>query len=475
MSDRRSGGAWSVAADCIDLRTTAGRLDRAADSANDCFAGVVVLAGSLPADTAVVSPGSALEVGRLVGSLSVGSRSLAGLGMRTTLTARSLRWSATAYERADQLRTGTRATLRWAAAPVVGPAVLGGVGVAWVGGYADGGVPGGNARAMATLTELLREHPELTYEVLDLARLIVPGVLAEGRNLFEAQVVSVVAVGMQFGVLRDDRPLTVRPVTPYARPVTRSGRPLTIAGYLDEQGALESDRAGSTDSRVRVHRIVKPDGSAGWVVQVPGTQDWSMTGSSTPSDGTANLRTMAALPSTLYPAIETALRTAMRQAGVPPGREPVMLVGHSQGGIVATRLAQDQRFRSTFRVTSVVTAGSPVSRMALPPSVTSFDVAHSTDVVPRTDAADSPDVLNRYAYDLDPTPEPGDESDLFAVHGARRYAASARRVADPSSTDPNVVAFYGQGAAFFDPSGTATDTVYDFSLQRPPAPPPQPP
>jgi pimeloyl-ACP methyl ester carboxylesterase len=60
------------------------------------------------------------------------------------------------------------------------------------------------------------------------------------------------------------------------------------------------------------------------------------------------------------------VRQAIDAAGVPVGAA-VMLVGHSQGGIVAMNLAGDHRFNGgRVAVTHVVAAGSPISTKPLP-------------------------------------------------------------------------------------------------------------
>lgn len=61
-------------------------------------------------------------------------------------------------------------------------------------------------------------------------------------------------------------------------------------------------------------------------------------------------------------AYEEAVQEAMRRAEIPPGSE-VMLIGHSQGGITAMDLAADPGFNARYKVTHVLTAGSPAQDM----------------------------------------------------------------------------------------------------------------
>lgn len=54
---------------------------------------------------------------------------------------------------------------------------------------------------------------------------------------------------------------------------------------------------------------------------------------------------------------------AMKQAGI-KSNEPVALIGHSQGGIVAATIASD--LKDDYDIEHVVTAGSPVANHPIP-------------------------------------------------------------------------------------------------------------
>ena len=62
-----------------------------------------------------------------------------------------------------------------------------------------------------------------------------------------------------------------------------------------------------------------------------------------------------------------------------------MLVGHSQGGIIAGQLASDPAFVRDYGVTNVLTYGAPIDHMQLAPGVQALQVQHRFDVVPRLD------------------------------------------------------------------------------------------
>lgn len=57
------------------------------------------------------------------------------------------------------------------------------------------------------------------------------------------------------------------------------------------------------------------------------------------------------------------VQEAMKQAGI-KSNEPVALIGHSQGGIVAATIASD--LKDDYDIEHVVTAGSPVANHPIP-------------------------------------------------------------------------------------------------------------
>jgi pimeloyl-ACP methyl ester carboxylesterase len=85
----------------------------------------------------------------------------------------------------------------------------------------------------------------------------------------------------------------------------------------------------------------------------------------------------------------------MHQAGVRRD-DPVLLVGHSEGGMVAVEAARDALATGQFAVTHVVTAGSPIGRTvgALPRSVQVLALENSRDLVPHLDGTANPDEPN---------------------------------------------------------------------------------
>lgn len=168
------------------------------------------------------------------------------------------------------------------------------------------------------------------------------------------------------------RPARVSPVPPSWSTVT--GR-LTDADLLRRTAAV-ADRSRSAKAAVlEVLRTTTPGGGRRWTVLVPGTQDL-LVGGPSPLDNLTNLEAMAGLPT----AVETGVTSALDQAGVAPG-EAVMLVGHSQGGMVAARLAADPVFTARYDVRAVLTAGGPVGGIAVPADVAVLSLEEIEDPV----------------------------------------------------------------------------------------------
>jgi hypothetical protein len=162
-------------------------------------------------------------------------------------------------------------------------------------------------------------------------------------------------------------------------------RPVAWAGPVGGIGQLIGRIPAATGvSVVHVERLVTPDGVR-WVVTLPGTADWSPLAGRTPFDLTGDVRLMAGRDS----AGRAGVVAALRAVGVRPG-EPVMLAGHSQGGMVAAALAADPRVRREFTITHVVTAGAPIGLVPVPRDVRVLSLEHTEDLVPRLDGRDNP-------------------------------------------------------------------------------------
>jgi hypothetical protein len=217
--------------------------------------------------------------------------------------------------------------------------------------------------------------------------------------------------------------------------------------------------------RIRVDRL---DGARGtsWVVTLPSTQTWSVSGSRSPFDAASNVRLMAGLRS----ASSQAATETMQAAGVRPG-QPVMLVGYSQGGLTALGLASDPGLRQRFDVTSVLTAGSPTGVFEAPNDVDVLSLEHEQDLVVAADGDDNPDDPTWTTVRRDLLSGTGADAGVaaklpenpWAGHHLPPYLGTAAMV--DGSTDESVRAWMRSAAPFWAAPGT-TATTTEYAVAR---------
>jgi len=127
------------------------------------------------------------------------------------------------------------------------------------------------------------------------------------------------------------------------------------------------------------------------VVNIPGTKSFDPF----PTSNVTSLSTDARAIAGLGTAYEQGVLEAMTQAGVQP-TDDVMLVGHSEGGMVAVAAARDAIKSKRFNVTHIVTAGSPIALelKSLPSSVQVLALENGSDIVPELDGHTNPATSN---------------------------------------------------------------------------------
>lgn len=188
-------------------------------------------------------------------------------------------------------------------------------------------------------------------------------------------------------------------------------------GYSDAMGAADK-------TVVDIRQAVGPDGVSRWVVTLPSTQDWqalqgAMDGDAgatsfgdpgASNDVDSNIALM--LTPELRTQYERAVLAAMDKAGI-SSTDEVMLVGFSQGGIMAGHLAANRSDEYNF--TAVLAYGAPIDAMNIPPTTTVLSIQH---------------------------PEPVHQLDLTAPPAGRPHWTT---IEAPTSTDPSK-AVTGAGA-----------------------------
>lgn len=188
------------------------------------------------------------------------------------------------------------------------------------------------------------------------------------------------AVAALEGLFLGDR-LTVTQPHPAVEPI---GASASIADALANLQSLAADDSGVGYGTVAVQKYVDGSGTARWLVLIPGTDThWD-----TAIGWGQNVELMSSVPAQRMHADSARLvMAAMENAGIGP-EEPVSLVGHSQGGIVAATIAADAAKRYT--ISSVVTAGSPIANHPIPSSTWVTSIENKGEVVSSLDGARNP-------------------------------------------------------------------------------------
>ncbi len=140
---------------------------------------------------------------------------------------------------------------------------------------------------------------------------------------------------------------------------------------------------------IRVEKYQTGGPSSRFIVYLPGTQNLGAANSN-PFDMRSNLQLLAGQSSAASRAVDIALR----RAGVGPS-DQVMLVGYSQGGLIATHLAkQSLAGELDYRVVQVVTVGSPIGANSAVSLPRVLSIENKSDFVPHLDLISNPDAPN---------------------------------------------------------------------------------
>jgi hypothetical protein len=451
------GGARGTAAAVEDLWVAGSRLEAAAER----LAGVAGRCAERLANPAVAAAAAVAGDGLVLQASAavLGPRGPGAVAGLLVTTAAGLRTAAVRYGAAETAIAAAVAAAGWTggrtgawlpllAVPVGASLLAAGGGPArpaarrWLAG------PAGSAAVSGAVTVVpagLRGVAGLPWAGAD-----VPGV---SRGLL--------GLAHPVGLLREGE---VR-LRPARRPATAAGRaPTGVADLVTATQRYTATGPGGTAEEPGTVRVVevrrdRGDGRAGsaWIVHVPGTQGWAADApaGATPFDLTGNLHLMAGRRT----AGTRAVTGAMAAAGVQPG-EPVLLVGHSQGGLVAASVAADPAVRRRFTVTHVVTAGSPVAEVPVPADVRVLSLEHTDDLVTGLDGRPNPD---RRTWLTVRARAPGGTGGPLPPHDSAGYAATAGLV--DRSTDPDLVAYRRSLDPFLDGPGVRVRAV-DLVAER---------
>ena len=244
-----------------------------------------------------------------------------------------------------------------------------------------------------------------------------------------------------------------RPAVRAMRVETGTAPPRTVRDLIAGLATRNDGASGEIDVRI----LDRSGGGRAVIVDIPGTKSWSLLPTSDVTSMATNVRAIRGNATSYQRGVEA----AMRHAGVRAG-DDVLLVGHSEGGMIAANIARDACRTGAFHVTHVITAGAPLGAIAgqVPAQVRVLALENRGDVVPATDGARNPDRVNVTTVTVD-----HEHDDVIANHDLRAsYLAGA---ADVDRSDNASIRDVLRSAGNFLDADSATTHVYDISrMQR---------
>lgn len=406
--------ASHVDAKLADLRLTATTFRALADDCDDHVTTVLGIEWKLPLRGDLLSPVTSATCATSIAGLTLGRQSMLAAAVEARLIGLLLDLSVEAYEAAE---AGAGELVD----RVLLPIDLAATGVALVkviGSASSGG------RVDSTIVQ--RVAPEAIGLVVQTVSDVLPGSYASDLATLEA--------------------LTSRLVEPPRRVSTTmtsgpgDGRPATAVGSISEaaQRIPRLYENAQEAGHVQVQRTIDPaTGQGAWTVILPGTSTFAPNGKNA-FNGHGNLIAASGRKSPTEEAVFTALRQAMAKEGVAGKGEPVMVIGHSQGGMVATNMARHSG--SEFNISHVVTYGSPVGHLKVPQRTKVLNVENTQDLVPQVDgrATGNGEPNRLRATFTDPGSLTGKDGkpDPIEAHDMSRYAKNYKTMTTRSRANP---------------------------------------
>ncbi|MGI5145118.1 alpha/beta hydrolase [Plantactinospora sp. CA-294935] len=451
-----SGGAGGTGARYDDI----GLLARHSDDLARDLAGITVQGHGMLADpdlmaSAVLNPDgfARIEAG-LLRPLD-GPQGLTALSFGFGQRAIALRTVVASYQAVDEERARTIETLRWVLGYGLGTGIKAGVlGPVTLLPLAPLAGAGALVADDIDWEQLVTDHPGIVDTLIGLgpglisslpgAPMVgdVPGAADLLGEFYDDGTYSVTVPDVHgTGTNIDTSDLMVRPPQGFGD---------LIAGLNYRNGESDAGEPDQIDVRVITH----PDGSTAYVVDIPGTKEMNMPWSADSpflNDMGTNVHVLGGDTTSRQHAIAEALKMAGAGAD-----DPVMLVGHSQGGMVAAQAAQDTATGAfPYNVTHVVTAGSPIGNTDIPAGVQVLALENARDIVPHLDAGDNPDRPNLTTATFD------DQRGTIGENHSTRAAYLPAAQALDRSTDPSVQAYRDSAGAFL--NGEAVESkVYEL-------------
>jgi hypothetical protein len=230
--------------------------------------------------------------------------------------------------------------------------------------------------------------------------------------------------------------------------VSTAKKPTSITAMLDRLWKLSS----SKEPTIGIDLFDNPTGNKTAVVYIPGTQTFGFGEGHNPLDMASNIQ---AISSPGQAASERAVLLAIRQAGIEADDE-VILVGHSQGGMVAGNLAA---FPSGYIAAGLVAFGAPLAHIKnLKAPVMAIE--HVNDPVPNLSGKANP--LKRNWVTVQRISEKPESNALLFSHSLKSYKNTTTAI--DVSNDVGIKNIRGEILEKL--QGTKPSKSYSFVISR---------
>lgn len=173
-----------------------------------------------------------------------------------------------------------------------------------------------------------------------------------------------------------------------------------------------------------------------WIVVLPGTDHISPVTTTNPADFQSNIKEVLGYPSTVREGVRRAILEAMSECGISGdqiARQQVVIVGHSQGGLIGSNMAISPDI--PFRIVGLVSAGAPIGRVPVRRDVVQVALRHDQDVVYSLDGCDG--VLDPSIVLLTRSLEEPKRGPLYYAHSTGTYVDTARLMEFWAQSDPD--------------------------------------
>ena len=433
-----SGGSHGVEAGYEQMLALAERYERqAADFVEMAGLGARIMANGDLLESAILSPVSFGDAELQVLDATTGAHGLTVRAIGIESDALGVRAVVAAFQASDALsRHATemidnalgRLLLPGALAALPALLAVGGISYAYYSTLSPEEQEALRTRLADDLGQLLHDHPELAQHLINggggLIESLAPGIglLDPGDGPIDRATTNDAARLLAL-LLGNDTDYSVTEVIADDVEGGASGdQPDSLEALMRQLDATNEldDEADETAMRGAIQ--IQQVGDK-YIVYIPGTDDMS------PIPATGDLARDMETNYQLIGGMDSAYGRGIQQAMLDAGLDGknVMLVGHSQGGMVSTSLAADPDFTRHFNVQHVVTAGSPTAQVPhLPDGTQAIHFENRGDAVPLLDGEDNPDQPNRTTVRFDEgTSDVGDNHGLdHYTHGAAAADAS---------------------------------------------------